>query len=575
MPRPVALTKRERYLKMRAELEQGVQSFLTHWRELCDYIMPRRGRFSLSDRGKGERRSNKIIDSTATFAARTMSAGMMSGITSPARPWYRLDTPDPDLSEQASVKDWLHIVTQRTQTILSRSNWYNVLPLFYFDLGIFGTAALMIEEDDRDVIRCTSFPVGQYYLANDARGEVAVFMREFGMTLRQLVEKFTDGEDLSNLSATSRQKWEDGQADLWIDIVHVIEPNRNYDATQLQAKYKRFVDCYFEKASGEPEVMLREGGYDEFPVMASRWTVTGEDQYGTDCPGMTTLGDIKQLQLGEKRGMQAIEKAYNPPMVAPPEMRSFKLSVIPGEVSYVPEGPNKSFRPAYEVKPDIQPLEYKQEQKRQLIRRGFYEDLFLMLAYSDPTRGKQPVTAKEIATREEEKLLALGPVLQQVEQGLLKPALDRIFAIAVRAGMIPVPPQELEGVSIKVTFISIMHSALQMVGISGLERHVGFVTNLALSQFQSGSASAWDKLDVDQSIDEHAQMMGVPPRIVVPDEEVVAKRAARADAERAAQQAQLAESQAATAKTLSETDTEKPSALKLVAAQAAATGVAA
>lgn len=570
MPRPAPLTKRERYLKLRAELEQGVQSFLAHWRELCDYIMPRRGRFSLSDRGKGERRSNKIIDSTATFAARTASAGMMSGITSPARPWFRLDTPDPDLSEHASVKNWLHAVTQRIQMVFQRSNWYTVLPLYYYDLGVFGTAAMMMEEDERDVIRCTSMPIGQYYLANDARGEVNVFMREFGMTVRQLVEKFTDGNDLSKLSTEARQAWEDNRPEKWIDIVHIIEPNREYDDTKLESKYKPFADVYIEKSTGDKDAILQERGFDEFPLLASRWTVTGEDVYATDCPGMTALGDIKQLQLGEKRGMQAIEKAYNPPMVAPPEMRSFKLSVIPGEVSYVPEGPDKKFRAAYEVKPDIQPLEYKQEQKRQLIRRAFYEDLFLMLAYSDPTRGKQPVTAKEIATREEEKLLALGPVLQQVEQGLLKPAIDRVFAICVRQGLIPAPPPELEGVPLKVTFISIMHQALQMVGVSGLERHIGFVSGLALAQTESAGAAAWDKLDVDQSIDEHAQMMGVPPRIVVPDEQVAEKRAARAQAEQAAQAAQLAESEAKTAKTLSEADTERPSALKLVADQAAA-----
>src|SRR5688572_17893259 len=110
MPRPPALTKRDQYLRLRSQLVQSVQSFQLHWRELNDYIMPRRGRFTLSDRGKGERRSSKIIDSTATFAARTLSAGMMSGITSPARPWFRLGTPDPDLSEHASDKQWLHIV---------------------------------------------------------------------------------------------------------------------------------------------------------------------------------------------------------------------------------------------------------------------------------------------------------------------------------------------------------------------------------------------------------------------------------------------------------------------------------
>jgi hypothetical protein len=42
------------------------------------------------DRNKGNRRHNNIYDNTASRALKTMAAGMMSGATSPARPWFRL-----------------------------------------------------------------------------------------------------------------------------------------------------------------------------------------------------------------------------------------------------------------------------------------------------------------------------------------------------------------------------------------------------------------------------------------------------------------------------------------------------
>ena len=47
----------------------------------------------------GDRRNSKIIDPTASLASSVLSSGMMSGITSPARPWFRLATPDPDLMD--------------------------------------------------------------------------------------------------------------------------------------------------------------------------------------------------------------------------------------------------------------------------------------------------------------------------------------------------------------------------------------------------------------------------------------------------------------------------------------------
>lgn len=561
------LTKRQRYNQLWSQLDNDRQTFFPHWRELNDYIMPRRGRFLITDRNRGDRRTKSIVDSTATMSARTLSSGMMSGITSPARPWFRLTTPDPDLAEFAAVKDWLHTVSQRMRTVFVRSNWYNVLPTLYYDLGIFGTAAMMIEEDPRDVIRCTSFPIGSFLLGNDARGEVRIFMREFGMTVRQLVEKFVEKDDhgspekWDNISQRVKQAWKNNKREQWIDVVHAVTVNETADITKLDAKFKPFTDCYYEKANDNNAEFLRESGFDEFPVLAPRWSVTGEDTYGTDCPGMTSLGDIKQLQLGEKRGMQALEKLISPPMIAPPDMRAFKLSLLPGDVSYVDETVNKQFRPAMTIKPEIQQLEYKQEQVRQRIRRGFYEDLFLMLAYTDPSKGKQPVTAAEIAERHDEKLLALGPVLEQVEQDLLNPAIDRVFAIMVRAGDIPAPPRELEGVPLKVEFISIMAAAQKMVGLSGLERFTGFVGSIAAAQAVDPNSQVWDKVDLDQAIDEHADMMGIAPRVVVPDDKVQEIRAERAKQAQIEKTAALAQQGSQTAKNLSQSKVSPDNAL--------------
>jgi hypothetical protein len=75
---------------------------------------------------------------------------MMSGVTSPARPWFRLTTPDLKLSELASVKTWLDSVTRAMNTVFLKSNLYNALPTVYGDLGVFGTSALFIEEDTED-----------------------------------------------------------------------------------------------------------------------------------------------------------------------------------------------------------------------------------------------------------------------------------------------------------------------------------------------------------------------------------------------------------------------------------------
>src|ERR1041384_2937968 len=153
-------TKRQTYERLRGSLMQERSSFEGHWRELSSFIKPRRTRFFVTDKNKGDRRNQNIIDSTGTFAARTLQSGLHAGITSPARPWMRLSTPDPDLAEHGPVKEWLHTTTQRMLGLFLRSNVYNSLPILYGDMGVFATGAIAVIEDEHDFIRTFAYPVG-------------------------------------------------------------------------------------------------------------------------------------------------------------------------------------------------------------------------------------------------------------------------------------------------------------------------------------------------------------------------------------------------------------------------------
>lgn len=567
---PKNYTKRERLEILRAQLENEKASFRAHWQDLGNYILPRRPRWFTGDANQGDRRNTKIIDSTATLASRTLRAGMMGGVTSPARPWFRLTTPDPDIAEEGAVKEWLSTVSTRMSTVFLRSNLYNALPIVYGDIGTFATSSMIVEEDFDEVIRCYPFPIGSYAIANNDRLKVNVFYHEYRMTVRQLLEKFAkktnDGYDLSNFSDTVKTAYENGHMETWIDVCHFITPNDEYDEDRAESKYKKFKSCYYEKGfigTGnntsymQPgyDKFLRESGYDYFPVLCPRWETTGEDTYGTSCPGMEALGDIRQLQLGEKRSMQAIEKMVMPPLTGPTSLRTTRVSLLPGDISYNDEREGqRGLRPIHEVNPRINELEGKQEQVRIRIKRAFYEDLFLMLANTD----RREITAREVEERHEEKLLALGPVLEQLNQDLLDPLIDITFDIMLRQGLIPEPPEQLQGVKLKVEYISVMAQAQKLIGIAGVERFAGFVGNIA-TQIQD--PSVMDKVDIDQMIDVYGDLTSVPPGIIRTDEDVEAIRAQRAQAQQAAVMPTMARDAAGAAKDLSQADTEGKNAL--------------
>ena len=116
---------RPKYLARWGYLKTERASWFTHWQEISTRLLPRAGRFFVQDRNKGNKRHNQIYDSTATQALSVLAAGMMSGMTSPARPWFRLTTGDDDLDAYPPVKVWLDPVSRLLPKIVQSSNTYS------------------------------------------------------------------------------------------------------------------------------------------------------------------------------------------------------------------------------------------------------------------------------------------------------------------------------------------------------------------------------------------------------------------------------------------------------------------
>ncbi|EOZ5946391.1 TPA: phage tail protein [Escherichia coli] len=543
-----AETLKEQLQKQQAQLTNDRSSFDPHWRELSDFINPRGSRFLVTDVNRDDRRNTKIVDPTATLAARTLSSGMMSGITSPARPWFKLATPDPDMMDYGPVKLWLEVVQRRMNEVFNKSNIYQSLPLLYASLGNYSTGAMAVLEDDSDVIRTMMFPIGSYYMANSARGSVDTCFRKFSMTVRQLVMEF----GLNNVSDSVKGMWDSGNYESWIEVIHAVYPNIDRDTAKLNSKNKPVKSVYYE-VGGDSDKLLRESGFDEFPIMAPRWEVNGEDVYGSSCPGMIALGQVKALQLEQKRKSQLIDKATNPPMVGPSSLRNQRVSLLPGDITYIDQVTGQDgLKPAYLVNPNTADLLADIQDTRQIINSAYFVDLFMMLQNIN-TRS-MPVEA--VIEMKEEKLLMLGPVLERLNDECLNPLIDRTFSIMARKNLLPPPPDVLQGLPLRIEYISVMAQAQKSIGLSSLSSTVGFIGQLAQAK-----PEALDKLNVDQAIDAFAEMSGVSPTVIVPQEQVEQVREQRAQQQQQQQMVAMGMAAAQGAKTLSEAQTADPSVL--------------
>lgn len=539
------LSKRQRITALEAQLRIDRNSFESHWQDLAEHFAPHRYRRTDTERNKGHKRHGKIINESGMLAARTARSGMFAGMSSPARPWRRLTTPDPDLADFGRVKQWLSTVNRNMNTMTAKSNIYQVLPILYGDELVFGGGAIGVFPDHQDLMRCYSYPIGSYWLACNDRGIVDTFFYRYQMTVRQVIMKFgnpqaSEAEKWKPFSSHVKSLFQSGNYETPIYVMHVITSNMEYDPRRIEAKYAMpYSSCYYEQgfvgnyqqqiSDAVTQGFLKESGLPYFPILAPQWERAGEDTYGTTCPGMEALGTVKEIQNTEKRLSKAIEKQLNPPMQGPSSLRNQRPSLIAGDFTAVDNLSDKGgLRPVHEVNMAVQHVDQRILHMEQRVDRCFYVDMFLML---DRMQGVQPRTEAEIAERYEEKLLALGPVLESNNDGLFDPLTDIQFMLMLDAGLVPEPPEELAESDLKVEYESIMAKAQKLVGVAGTERFIGFLGNVAAAK-----PNVLDRVNEDELVEEYGDMMGVSTKIIVPLEEAQAAREQRAQ-QQAQQQA--------------------------------------
>lgn len=549
----MAETDRARYMNRYTSLKNERSDWDSQWRDLSEYYLPRTGRFFVTDVNKGDKRWNSIYDSTGTKALRTLSAGMMSGMSSPARPWFRLAIPDTDLMEHTPVKVWLNEVTKRMRGVFSSSNTYRSLSTLYEELGLFGTCASIMVPDFKNVIRHYPLTAGEYVLATDNRREVSTLYREWDMTVSQVVREF----GMSNCSQTVQNLHKNGGKglDTWITIVHCVEPRYDRDPSKRDNRNMPWASCYFEKGGDNDSKLLRESGFKEFPIIAPRWAVTGNDVYGYS-PAMEALGDVKQLQHQQLRKAEAIDYKTKPPIILPTSMANQQVNRFPGGISFgdMPQGA-ASIQSLYQVNLDLSHLLNDIQDVRERINASFFADLFLMLA-NDNRSG---TTATEIAERHEEKLLMLGPVLERLHNEMLDPMIDVCFNHLLEGGLLPPPPEELQGMELNVQYVSTLAQAQRAVGVQSVDRLLGTVGAIA-----GLKPEVVDKLDTDQIVDAYADMLGVDPSMIVADDKVAVIREERAKQVQAQQMMENVAPMAQAAKAASDINLTEDNALSNV-----------
>lgn len=533
-------------------------SWWTHWRELADYFLPRRYKWLVTPNqmGRGSPINQHILDSTACIYARNLASGLVSGKSAPNSLWFRLKIGYFDSTQTSPASLWLAEVERLLYLIFSESNFYNAIGVFYFDLVIFGTASLLIYEDYDTVINCINPALGEFYVDIDGKYRPTIFYREFTMTVMAVVDEF--GYD--NCSEAVQGLFDDPSgANLTREIIvaHSIEPNDDGRAKEFGFSDKfAFREVYWEwggstspqGGAASPPGFLRRRGYYEQAAISGRWDLVSNDAYGRG-PAMDALPDQKQVQLEQRRKAQAIDKMVNPPLVADVQLKNQPANLTPGGITFV-SGYSASGKPGfasvYDTKFPVIEITQDLTEVKARLSQIFYNDV-LRVASQYETRSN--VTAVEWDLRKSESLVMLGPALDRIDNEVLRPVLNRVFAIACRAGIIPPAPPEIAGQMMTIDFVSMMSQAQQATKAASIERVLSLAGNIV-----GVVPEAMDNLNIDYALDKYSSLLLNDPQMIRSPEELAAIRQQRTQQQQAAQQAQIAQQLSAGAKNLASAD---------------------
>ncbi len=520
-------------------LESVRQPWVPTWQELTEYKLPRKNSFNPGRRGQTN--DERIFDSTPMHALELLASALGGLLTNPAIPWFDIRVKDKEQEEDQEVRDFLSQAGKKLTAIFNAEDTgfqTNVHEL-YLDIALLGTAVMYVEADPQSIVRFSTRPLGEVYVAESARGMVDTVYRRYELPAR-LVWREWKGACSDDVRSLAEKK-----PDTMVEILHAVFPRTDRDPFGIGAANFPYASVYMETGT---QHVLEESGYLEMPYLVPRWAKATGETYGRG-PGATALSDTRVLNAMSRTALMAAEKMSDPPLMVPDDGFLGPVRSGPGGLSYYRAGSSDRIE-ALPVRVDLNATENMIQQRRESIRRIFLGD---QLAPEGPA-----VTATEAVMRQSDKMRVLGPVLGRLQTEFLGPLIKRVFNIMLRAGALPPIPGSLTLDDIEVRYTSPVARAQQQFEAQSLPQ---VLQHLAPIMGSSDPFGIMDNFDTDRITRRLADLYGTPGEFMRSRQEMDASREQKSKAQSKMQMSQTVNEVTGALKTLSESYTDRPNVL--------------
>ncbi len=504
------------YIKKRCSaLESDRQTWEDHWQDILDYVMPRKADVTFV-RSKGEKRTEVLFDSTAITANNLLAASLQGTLTSPSLPWFHLKLRDENANQNHDVQLWLEDSARRMYDMFNESNFNTEVHELYLDLTSVGTGAIFVEEGNNgfanDGIHFNTLHIAEYFIQENVTGKVDTLYRKYKLTARQAIEEFGEDNVGEKIIEAAQNK-----PDKQFNFIHAVEPTKDYERSTGKSNTKLpFHSCH---VCVEDKMVVRSGGYNEFPYLVPRWSKATGEIFGRS-PSYNALPDIKTLNKAVEIGLKAWAKAIDPPLLVQDDGVIGRVRMTPAGITVVRS--DGAIKPL-QIGSNWQITDMKENQLRTAIRQAYYSDQLQL------QEGPQ-MTATEVQVRYELMQRLLGPTLGRFQSEFLNPLIERVFGIMYRAGALLPEPELLKGQQMDIEYVGPLARSQRMEESVAIERLYGLAMNVV-----QVDPAIMDNINHDEAIRLRGKLLGVPKTILRSRDEVMEMREQRAE-----QQAQMA-----------------------------------
>lgn len=428
------------------------------YRDCYEFALPQRQLYGYWEGNSvGNKKMNRVFDSTAINSTQRFSNRLQSGIFPPQRKWCKIE-PGNDIpaERKTEVQAVLDVYNEKMFSVIKQSNFDIAIGEFLLDLSV-GTACMLVLPGD-DVAPINFIPVPMFLVAYEegANGQVDKVYRKMRMKGESITQQWKDAE----LPPVVQQRIDSKPT----DDVDLLEAT-TYDA-------ERGDWCYhvIDSASRE-EIVYRR--MKSSPWVISRYMKVAGEIYGRG-PLITALPDIKTLnktlELVLKNASLAISGVYTAAddgVLNPQTVRITPGAIIPVARNGGPQG--ESLR-ALPRAGDFNVSQIVINDLRMNIKR-------ILLDESLPPDNMSARSATEVVERMKELAQNLGSAFGRLINETMLPLVSRVLQVMDERGLIDLPLR-VNGLEVKVTPVAPLAMAQNMEEINSVVQFLQLTQSL-------------------------------------------------------------------------------------------------